>query len=357
MNQQQRALRLLSVGLLTVGTLAPLVTTATTTVAAASTPFKVCMGTGGTPGTPWQTGQGTVMQSIAKKEGWSSVILSNQHSPSISLSNAQVFILDKCNVVVEGPVPESTDPVIAAKLAAAKIPVITFDITQKGWYFVGINNSLAGVEGGKALGQVIKSKWDCKLDEVVASGLPVVGIIDTERTGGMVTGIMKVCPNITKSQTIEFDGDGEVSASSTQARALLAAHPTWTKIAVVGINDDGVVGALEAAEQLGRAKDIIGWGQSGDLDTGANVDPHLLGSVFYFLEGYPEWAVPLLKEMAAGHAPAVADYTHNNPAVLIPPCPASTAQAKSIPGYSARLAKMTQVSPGTTPNSLFCPKS
>ena len=149
MNQQQRALRLLSVGLLTVGTLAPLVTTATTTVAAASTPFKVCMGTGGTPGTPWQTGQGTVMQSIAKKEGWSSVILSNQHSPSISLSNAQIFILDKCNVVVEGPVPESTDPVIAAKLAAAKIPVITFDITQKGWYFVGINNSLAGIEGGR----------------------------------------------------------------------------------------------------------------------------------------------------------------------------------------------------------------
>ena len=110
------------------------------------------MGTGGTPGTPWQTGQGTVLQDIAHQEGWSSVVLSNQHSPSTSLSNAEVFILDKCNAVIEGPTPESTDPVIAAKLAAAKIPVITFDITQKGWYFVGINNSLAGMEGGEALG-------------------------------------------------------------------------------------------------------------------------------------------------------------------------------------------------------------
>ena len=53
----------------------------------------------------------------------------------------------------------------------------------------------------------------------------------------------------------------------------------------------------------------------------------------------------------------MADYTHNNPAVLIPPCSASTAQAKAIPGYSARLAKMTQVAPGTTPVALFCPKS
>ena len=69
MNQQQRALAPAFCGPAHGGTLAPLVTTATTTVAAASTPFKVCMGTGGTPGTPWQTGQGTVMQSIAKKEG------------------------------------------------------------------------------------------------------------------------------------------------------------------------------------------------------------------------------------------------------------------------------------------------
>ena len=130
---------------------------------------------------------------------------------------------------------------------------------------------------------------------------------------------------------------------------MLAAHPSWAKIAVVGINDDGVVGALEAAEQLGRAKDIIGWGQSGDLDTGANVDPHLLGSVFYFLEGYAEYAVPLLKEIAAGHAPAMADYTHNNPAVLITPCSASTAQAKTIPGYSAGSAKLATVARGPPP--------
>jgi ABC-type sugar transport system substrate-binding protein len=184
--------------------------TTDTAASAATSTFKVCMGTAGTPGTPWQTGQGTVLQDIAHQEGWASVVLSNQHSPSTSLSNAEIFVLDKCNAVIEGPSPESTDPVIAAKLAAAKIPVITFDIAQKGWYFVGINNSLAGIQGGEALGAIIKSKWDCNLDEVIASGLPVVGVIDTERTGGMIKGIQKVCPNIPNSKTTEFDGDGEV---------------------------------------------------------------------------------------------------------------------------------------------------
>ena len=157
------------------GMLAPLVTTSTVTSDAATTPFKVCMGTGGTPGTPWQTGQGTVMQAIAKKRGGRPSYSATSTPPRHLSATLRIFVLDKCNAVIEAPVPESTDPVIAAKLAAAKIPVITFDIAQKGWYFVGINNSLAGIDGGEALGQIIKSKWDCKPDEVVASGLPVVG--------------------------------------------------------------------------------------------------------------------------------------------------------------------------------------
>ncbi len=52
----------------------------------------------------------------------------------------------------------------------------------------------------------------------------------------------------------------------------------------------------------------------------------------------------------------MADYTHNNPAVLITPCSASTTQAKAIPGYNARLAKLATVAAGTTPDALFCPK-
>jgi ABC-type sugar transport system substrate-binding protein len=315
------------------------------------------MAAGGTAGTPWQTGQGVVMQAIAHKEGWQSVILSNNgQDPSTALSNVQTFIQDRCSVVIEGPVPETTDPVMAAKLAAAKIPVITFDIAVKGWYFVGISNLQAGITGGKALGAILKSKWNCNVSEIVASGLPVVGVIDTERTGGMVTGVRDVCPNIPASDSDEYNGDGQISTALPVARALLAANPTWTHIAAVGINDDGVDGTLEAAQQLGRGSSVIGWGQSGDLDTGPNVNADLAGSVFYFLEGYPEYALPLLKEIAAGHAPKMADNTHNNPAVTIPVCSASTAQAKNIPDYGTRLKKMIEVKPGVTEQSLYCPK-
>jgi ABC-type sugar transport system substrate-binding protein len=323
--------------------------------AGASTPFKVCMGTGG-QGLNWEVGQGVVLQSIAKKEGWTSVILSNDNSAPTALTNVETFIQDNCSVVLEFNGQPSENPVMALKLAAAHIPAITYDIGQKGWYFVGIDNLKAGIEGGQMLGTIIKSKWNCTLDAILASEGPGAGIVNTERTGGMVTGVLKECPNL-KSKVVQFVGNGQISTALPAARTVLAAHPKWDRIAVVGINDSGVVGALEAAEQLGRAKDIIGWGQDGSLVTGSNVDPHLLGSVFYFLEGYPEFALPLLKAIAAGHAPAMADDTHNNPAVQIQPCPVSVAQARKVPLYGARVSKMLTVAPGTTENSLFCPTS
>jgi ABC-type sugar transport system substrate-binding protein len=320
--------------------------------AGAAGSFKVCMGTGGQT-LNWETGQGQVLQSVAKKEGWQSIILSNNASASTALSNVETFILDKCNAVVEFNGEPSSNPVMAAKLAAAHIPAITYDIAQPGWYFVGINNLKAGIEGGQALGRIVKSRWGCNADALVASTGPAAGIVDTYRTGGMVTGVLDICPNL-KSKVFKYIGNGQISTALPAARALIAAHPSWKKMVAVGLNDSGVVGTLEAAEQLGRAQNILGWGQDGSLITGPNVDPHLLGSVFYFLEGYPEWTVSLLKRIAAGHAPPMAD-SPTHAAVLIPPCPVTRAQAASIAGYSARVAKMLTVSPGTTENSLYCP--
>ena len=268
--------------------------------AVAAKNFKVCMGTGGQQGLDWTIGQGQVLQSIAQKEGWQSVILSNNNSASTAVSNVGVFIQDKCNLVVEFNGQPSSNPVMALKLAAAKIPTITYDIGQKGWYFVGIDNLKAGIEGGEAFGQWIKQNWNCNPDAVVASQGYNAGIVNTQRTGGMVTGVLKVCPNIPKSKIVSINGNGQVSTTLPLARALLAAHGSWKKIAVVGINDSGVVGVLQAAQQLGRFSGTYGWGQDGSLITGTNVNSHLLGSVEYFLEGYPENALPVIKSVEAG---------------------------------------------------------
>lgn len=328
----------------------------TANAAAPAKNFKVCMGTGGLPGTPWSVGQGEVLQAIAKKEGWQSVILSNNNSASTAVSNVGVFIQDHCNVVVEFNGQSSSNPVMALKLATAKIPVITYDIAQRGWYFVGVDNLKAGTLGGEAFGQWIKQNWNCDPDAVVADQAYHVGLVNTERTGGMVTGILKVCPNIPKHKIFNISGDGTTSTTLPLARALFASHGNWKKVAVVGINDDSVVGVLEAAQQLGRFTNTYGWGQGGDLITGNNVNPHLLGSVLYFLEGYAENALPIIKSIADGHPMPVKDNTNgHNATELVPPCPVTAAQAQAVPGFDASVHKIDASAPGTTEYSLFCP--
>lgn len=314
------------------------------------------MGTGGQQGLSWTIGQGQILQSMAKKMGWQSVILSNNNSATTATSNVQVFIQDHCNVVVEFNGQPSANPVMALKLAAAHIPAITYDIAQKGWYFVGINNLAAGIEGGEMFGKWIKAHWHCNPDAVVASQGYSAGIVNTQRTGGMVTGVLRICPHIAKNKIISINGNGQVSTTLPLARALLAAHPAWKKIAVVGINDSGVVGVLQAAQQLGRFAGTYGWGQDGSLITGNQVNPHLLGSVEYFLEGYPEVALPILKSIAAGHPLPVKDNTNGkSPTEQVQPCPVTAAQAKKLPSYAQLVAKMLSVKPGVTEYSLFCP--
>lgn len=317
--------------------------------------FKVCMATGGA-GLDWMDGQGDVARAMAKLRGWDYAELSNDNDGPTATKNAEVFIQDKCNAVLEFNGQPSVNPVLAAKFAAAKIPVITFDIGQEGWYFLGIDNAKAGNAGGAALGKIAKAKWDCEPDLVLSSEAAAAGIVNDQRTGGMREGVKSVCPDIPESKFVSFEGNGLLSDAQPAARAVLASHPAAKKILVVGINDSGVVGALQAAQQLGRTADIIAWGQDGSLVTGPNVNPNLAGSVFYFLEGYPVYAfTEILDKIAAGTPPEVGDNTNNNPTVLLAPCPVTQAQAAAIPSMADRITKLLAAPEGETEDSLFCP--
>jgi ABC-type sugar transport system substrate-binding protein len=318
--------------------------------------LTIGMAVGGQPDVDWQKAQGDVARALAKKRGWDFVELSNNGEAPAATKNVDTFIQKKVDAVIEFNGQPSVNPVMAKKLAAAKIPAITFDIAQQGWYFVGIDNQAAGEAGGKSLGDIARKKWNCDVDLVLSAEGKAAGPVNEARTGGMRTGLKSVCPDIPASKYVSFESNGQVSVAQPAARDALASHPEAKKILVVGINDSGVVGALQAAEQLGRADNIIGWGQDGSLITGANVNPHLAGSVFYFLESYPTYTFDaILDKIAAGQAPPVKD-TGEDPAVQIKPCPVTAAEAAKIPGTTERVAKLASAPAGKTALDLFCPQ-
>jgi ABC-type sugar transport system substrate-binding protein len=315
--------------------------------------FTVGFAVGGQPDADWQDLQGDVAATLAEQRGWKFVELSNDNSEATATKNADLFIQQGVDVVMMFNGQPSANPVIAKKYADADIPVITFDIAQEGWYFVGVDNAAAGTEGGTRLGELAKEKWDCDVDLVLSAEGTAAGQINEWRTGNARDAIKTVCPDIPDDAYVSFEGDGNLTTSLSNAPGVLAAHPDAENILVVGLNDQSVVGALQAATQLGRDGNIMGWGQDGGLITGSNVDPNLAGSVMYFLEGYPAFAFEIADQIAEGDTPAVKD-TGDDAAVSVTPCAVSQEEAAKIPGIQDRVAALADAPEGTTLYDLYC---
>lgn len=325
------------------------------TVAEAQDKFKLGMMVGGNTCCEWMKAQGDVARALAEQNGWDYVELSNNNDPATALKNAQIMVQEGVDAAIQFNGQPSSNPAISAVMKQAGIPIVTYDIADPGMYFVGIDNLAAGIAGGEQLGQIIKEKWDCNPDLVISSEGAAAGIVNEWRTGGMRTGVKNICPDIPAEKWVSFEGQGDAAVGLPAARDLLAAHPDAKKMAVVGLNDGGVLALINAAEQLGRADEVIGWGQDGAFITGDNVNPHLAGSVFYFLEGYAVYAIrDVIKPIADGNPPALkADA--GDPASRVEPCPVSAEQAKAIPDMPERVKQLLAAPAGTTEYELFCP--
>lgn len=335
---------------------APTIMLGTATLAQDDT-FKVGMAVGGNTCCEWMKAQGDVARALAEQRGWEYVELSNNNDPAVAVRNAQLFVQEGVDVVIQFNGQPSSNPAIAQILGAANIPVITYDIAQEGMYFVGIDNLAAGIAGGEGLGQVIKEKWDCNPDLVISAEGAAAGIVNEWRTGGMRTGLKNICPDIPEEKWVSFESQGDAAVGLPAARDLLAAHPDAVRMAVVGLNDGGVLSLINAAEQLGRADEVIGWGQDGAFITGDNVNPHLAGSVFYFLEGYAVYAFrDVVEPIAAGNPPEV-KWAADDPASRVQPCPVTAEQAAAVPDMAERVAQLIAAPAGTTEYELFCPNA
>ena len=217
---------------------------------------------------------------------------SNNNDPATALKNAGIFIQEGVDAVIQFNGQPSANPALAAAMRRPGIPVVTYDIAQPGFYFVGIDNLAAGIAGGEGLGKIVKEKWNCEPDLVISAEGAGAGIVNEWRTGGMRDGPQEHLPG---------HPGGEVRLAS-KARASRGRRcpppatcsppiPTRRRWPSSASMTAACSASIQAAEQLGRADEIIGWGQDGAFITGDNVNPHLAGSVFYFLEGYAVYAI------------------------------------------------------------------
>lgn len=303
----------------------------------------------------WQPAQGKVAKALAEERGWETVVLNNNGDGPTALKNVDTFIQRDVDFVLQFQADSSVNPVISQKLGDQGIEVVTYDIAGPGMQFVGIDNTAAGELAGQQLGQYAKDNWNCEIDLVLLGTISAAGDANTLRTEGNVAGVQDLCPEIGDDDVVKYDSDGSVNDAAQAARDALSAHPSASRILTLGVNDGAVVGGLNAAEQLGLGDDVVGWGQDGSLITGGNAPSQLLGSVLYFLEGYPVYAFnEVLDKLAAGEDVPVRD-TLEDPAAAAEPCLVTKEQADSIPGLDDRVAALIDAGGEQTATEMFCP--
>jgi ribose transport system substrate-binding protein len=120
------------------------------------------------------------LKSAAASVGVDLMILDNCYDAATALRNAEEFVKNRVDLVIEFQIEQEAAPVIADKIAAAKIPLIAIDIPHPHATYFGVDNYRVGYEAGEVLAAHALKLWDGKVDWVLGLDLPEAGTAGAE---------------------------------------------------------------------------------------------------------------------------------------------------------------------------------
>ncbi len=268
------------------------------------------------------------LEEAAEKHGVQLLVLDNEYSEATAVTNAQTFVRQAVDLVIEFQVNERIAPVIAHTFAEAKIPCLAIDIPQPGAVFFGANNYQAGLIAGRTLGAYAREQWKGKMDKLLLLEQPIAGAVPQARLTGAVNGIQEIIGPILETAVIHLDGSNEQESRRETLKFLSMLAP-GEKVLIATIHDPAALGAVRAIKEAGRNhKTVVIVGQNATQEARkelSKANSCLLGSVGFFPEKYGEQLIPLALKMLGGEAvPPMAFIEHtlitkHNVAQFYPP--------------------------------------
>src|ERR1035441_5599921 len=119
------------------------------------------------------------------------LVLDNQDSSSVALRNANAFVRERVDLVIESQTDARIAVQISGRFRAASIPVIALEIPHPETTFYGANNSQAGLMAGRHLARWAELHWQGKVDEVLLLELPKAGQVPNARILGSMLGVIE----------------------------------------------------------------------------------------------------------------------------------------------------------------------
>lgn len=244
------------------------------------------------------------IRSQAYEAGVELLELSNRYSPTVAIRNAEMFVRERVDLVIEFQTNQQSASVVASKIIEAGIPIIAIEIPHPGADYYGANNYRAGLLAGHALAQAALHEWRGQVDEVLLLELPMAGPLPRSRLTGVIAGVREILPKIPDQRVRFINGNGRFENSLQVMRRYL--QRTKAKHVLIGaLNDPSCLGALQAFEEAGRGANCLAVGQNGSIEARREMrrpGSRMVGSVGYFPERYGEALLSLALDKLQGNA-------------------------------------------------------
>jgi ribose transport system substrate-binding protein len=197
----------------------------------------------------------------AASAGVDVLVLDNKYDATTAISNAEEFVRQQVDVVIEFQIDQRIAPAIADKIHGAGIPLIAVDIPHPHATFIGVDNYRVGYEAGAFLAQYAKNNWRGEVSWAVGLDIKEAGPLVHSRITGAFAGIRSKLSELRDERYVLLDGEGLRGKSHKLMSDFLARHNKDRGILVAAATDTSALGALQAVREAKRERDVAIVGQ------------------------------------------------------------------------------------------------
>jgi ribose transport system substrate-binding protein len=230
------------------------------------------------------------LEKAAKEAGVELIALDNDFDEKTAVANAEEFIAENVDLVIEFQAHQTVSAYIAHILAEASIPLITIDTPHPRSIFFGGDNYKLGYETGRLLAKHSLSQWqgnadiflglshdrgDRNTDSVISATLRAV-----QKELGQSVSAMKV---------LIFDSQGMYELGDAITSVILKSHPVTSRVLIITTDDSSALGAVKAVRDLKRQSHVAIMSQNCKADAVREMqepDSPLIGYISYEAETY-----------------------------------------------------------------------
>ena len=238
------------------------------------------------------------------------LIENNGFSPRTALQNADRFVAENVDLVIDSQINVGVAAQIAAKFSDARIPFIALDIPHPGAVYFGADNYKAGRMAGRHLAKWAARHWKTGPEQIILLGVDAAGPLLNARVTGVVDGIAELLPNGRSIPTHHYDTKGGQFEATLDIMRKHIRRRRPDRVLIGAVNDSTALGALQAFREAGLERACAVAGQDGSFAAREEMrrsSTRLVCSVAYFPETYGshiiQLAVDILKHKPV--APAV----------------------------------------------------